>query len=71
MARYIIETEDPDEFRRYFLGPKALAIISEFAEEIRRKTKYGDENTKSTDWDTVKNLFYEYCEDVLREYECE
>lgn len=40
--KYIIETEDQDEFRRNFNGPKLYSAIYEYQMYLRNKWKYGD-----------------------------
>ena len=40
--KYIIETEDQDEFRLHFNGPKAYHAIWDFQQYLRNKWKYND-----------------------------
>ena len=40
--KYIIETEDQDEFRRNFNGPKLYSAVYEYQVYLRKKWKYND-----------------------------
>ena len=40
--KYIIETEDQDEFRRYFNGPRLYGAVHHFQQFLRTKWKYND-----------------------------
>ena len=40
--KYIIETEDQDEFRRYFNGPRLYSAMWDFQQFLRAKWKYND-----------------------------
>jgi hypothetical protein len=40
--KYQIETEDQDEFRLHFNGPKAYGAIWDFQQYLRNKWKYND-----------------------------
>ena len=40
--KYIIETEDQDEFRRYFNGPRLYSAVWDFQQFLRTKWKYND-----------------------------
>ena len=53
--KYIIETEDQDEFRRYFNGPRLYSAVWDFQQFLRSKWKY-DDVTNETWWAASQEL---------------
>ena len=52
--KYIIETEDQDEFRLHFNGPKMYHAVHEFQQYLRNKWKYNDVENET--WFTVTQI---------------
>jgi hypothetical protein len=65
--KFVIETDDESDHRRYLAGPRALVALVDFSEAIRSKIKYDEERGPSGGWEEVRDLFLEYCGEVLDE----
>ena len=59
--KYVLQTEDKEEFELYYRGPDCAFVLHELSNEARKLWKYSEDEQEVEKGEWLRELLYHLC----------